>query len=159
MPSESSPASLTETDLAVRAFAADGAGSLFGIVCLALLTPALGEVALSFGAFEFFWLALFGVMMSGTIAGTDPIKGWLMGFAGLFLVNRITGGRHQLSPAPPTARSNPRATRRRKIASSGRSWNFMTRSAPGFSIWPGKSRSGVPLPPRERSRGSSAPKP
>ena len=61
------------------------AGSLFGILCLALLTPALGEVALSFGAFEFFWLALFGVMMSGTIAGSDPVKGWLMGFAGLFL--------------------------------------------------------------------------
>lgn len=61
------------------------AGSLFGIVCLALLTPTLGETALSFGAFEFFWLALFGVMMSGTIAGTDPLKGWLMGFVGLFL--------------------------------------------------------------------------
>jgi putative tricarboxylic transport membrane protein len=60
------------------------AGSLFGIVCLALLTPTLGEVALSFGAFEFFWLALFGVLMSGSISGTDPVKGWLMGFAGLF---------------------------------------------------------------------------
>lgn len=60
------------------------AGSLFGIACLALLTPSLGEVALTFGAFEFFWLALFGVLMSGTIAGSDPVKGWLMGFAGLF---------------------------------------------------------------------------
>src|SRR5688500_5223808 len=27
-------------------------GSLFGVLCLALLTPTLGEVALSFGAFE-----------------------------------------------------------------------------------------------------------
>ncbi len=60
------------------------AGSLFGILCLALLTPTLGEVALSFGAFEFFWLALFGVLMSGSIAGSDPVKGWLMGFVGLF---------------------------------------------------------------------------
>lgn len=60
------------------------AGSLFGILCLALLTPTLGEIALSFGAYEFFWLALFGVMMSGSIAGSDPLKGWLMGFAGLF---------------------------------------------------------------------------
>jgi putative tricarboxylic transport membrane protein len=60
------------------------AGSLFGVVCLALLTPTLGEVALSFGAFEFFWLALFGVMMSGAVAGTDAVKGWLMGFVGLF---------------------------------------------------------------------------
>ena len=59
-------------------------GSLFGVVCLALLTPTLGEVALSFGAFEFFWLALFGVMMSGSIAGSDPLKGWMMGILGLF---------------------------------------------------------------------------
>ena len=61
------------------------AGSLFGVVCLALLTPSLGEVALSFGAFEFFWLALFGVLMSGSIAGSDPVKGWLMGLVGLFV--------------------------------------------------------------------------
>jgi putative tricarboxylic transport membrane protein len=77
-------------------------GSLFGVLCLALLTPALGEVALAFGAFEFFWLALFGVMMSGSIAGADPLKGWLMGFLGLFAaligqdgihaVNRYTFG-------------------------------------------------------------------
>jgi putative tricarboxylic transport membrane protein len=60
-------------------------GSLFGVVCLALLTPTLGEVALSFGAFEFFWLALFGVLMSGSIAGTDPLKGWMMGILGLFV--------------------------------------------------------------------------
>jgi putative tricarboxylic transport membrane protein len=60
-------------------------GSLFGVICLALLTPTLGEVALSFGAFEFFWLALFGVMMSGSIAGSDPLKGWLMGILGLFI--------------------------------------------------------------------------
>lgn len=60
-------------------------GSLFGIVCLALFTPALGEVALTFGAFEFFWLALLGVMMSGNITGEDPLKGWIMGFLGLFL--------------------------------------------------------------------------
>jgi len=60
-------------------------GSLFGVLCLALLTPALGEMALKFGAFEFFWLALFGVLMSGAIAGSDPLKGWLMGFLGLFV--------------------------------------------------------------------------
>ncbi len=51
------------------------AGSLFGIVCLALLTPSLGEVALSFGAFEFFWLALFGVMMSGIDRRQRPAEG------------------------------------------------------------------------------------
>ncbi len=77
-------------------------GSLFGVMCLALLTPTLGEMALKFGAFEYFWLALLGVMMSGTIAGADPLKGWLMGLAGLVgalvgqdgmhAVNRMTFG-------------------------------------------------------------------
>jgi putative tricarboxylic transport membrane protein len=60
------------------------AGSLFGVVCLAMFTPALAEVALKFGAFEFFWLGLLGVLMSGGLTGNDPVKGWLMGFLGLF---------------------------------------------------------------------------
>ncbi|MBG9388606.1 tripartite tricarboxylate transporter permease [Caenimonas aquaedulcis] len=59
--------------------------TLLGVVCLALFTPLLAEVALSFGAFEFFWLALFGVTMSGSIVGHDPLKGWLMGLLGLFI--------------------------------------------------------------------------
>ncbi|WP_338665319.1 tripartite tricarboxylate transporter permease [Pararoseomonas sp. SCSIO 73927] len=59
------------------------AGSLFGILCLAILTPALGEVALTFQSYEFFWLCLFGVLMSGSITGEDPLKGWIMGLLGL----------------------------------------------------------------------------
>jgi putative tricarboxylic transport membrane protein len=60
-------------------------GTLFGMVCLALFTPLLGEVALSFGAFEFFWLALLGIVMSGNVVAADPVKGWLSGFLGLFV--------------------------------------------------------------------------
>jgi putative tricarboxylic transport membrane protein len=59
--------------------------TLFGVLCLAMFTPTLAEVALSFGAFEFFWLSLFGVTMSGSIVGHDPLKGWLMGLLGLFV--------------------------------------------------------------------------
>src|SRR3569832_2100484 len=59
--------------------------TLIGVICLALFTPMLAEVALSFGAFEVFWLALFGVTMSGSIVGGDPLKGWLMGLLGLFI--------------------------------------------------------------------------
>ena len=59
--------------------------TLFGVLCLATFTPMLAEVALSFGAFEFFWLALFGVTLSGSIVGHDPLKGWLMGLLGLFI--------------------------------------------------------------------------
>ena len=45
----------------------------------------LGEMALSFGAYEFFWLALFGVVMSGNVVAADPLKGWIAGFLGLFV--------------------------------------------------------------------------
>lgn len=72
-------------------------GSLFGVACLALLTPVLGEAALAFGSFELFWLALFGVMMSGSIAAADPIKGWLMGFLGLMLAQVGQDGLHAVS--------------------------------------------------------------
>jgi len=60
------------------------AGSLFGVVCLAMFTPLLAETALKFGAFEFFWLGMMGVMMSGTLTGANPVKGWLMGLLGIF---------------------------------------------------------------------------
>ena len=81
--------------------------TLIGVLCLAAFTPTLAEVALQFGAFEFFWLALFGVTMSGSIVGKDPLKGWLMGLLGLFIAqigqeglyafDRFTFGWDQLS--------------------------------------------------------------
>ncbi len=82
-------------------------GTLIGLFLLALITPPLGEFALSFGAFEFFWLALFGVLISGNLSGTDPVKGWIAGILGLlvstigrettFGVERFTFGITELS--------------------------------------------------------------
>jgi putative tricarboxylic transport membrane protein len=82
-------------------------GTLVGVFCLAAFTPLLARVALSFGSYEFFWLALFGVTMSGSIVGNDPLKGWLMGLLGLFVAqigqdglyahDRFTFGWAQLS--------------------------------------------------------------
>jgi putative tricarboxylic transport membrane protein len=69
-------------------------GSLFGILCLAAITPWLAEQALSFQSYEFFWLALFGVLMSGSIAGGDPLKGWIMGVLGLFAAQIGQDGIH-----------------------------------------------------------------
>jgi putative tricarboxylic transport membrane protein len=69
-------------------------GSLFGVLCLATLTPVLAEVALKFQAFEFFWLALLGVLMSGSLTGDDALKGWLMGFLGLFTAQIGLDGIH-----------------------------------------------------------------
>jgi putative tricarboxylic transport membrane protein len=60
-------------------------GTLIGMICLAGFTPILGNLALKFGAYEFFWLALFGVIIAGTLTGDDPLKGWIAGIAGLFI--------------------------------------------------------------------------
>ncbi|MBI3709439.1 MAG: tripartite tricarboxylate transporter permease [Proteobacteria bacterium] len=60
-------------------------GTLIGIFFLALFTPILGDFALSFQSFEFFWLALFGVIISANLAGDDALKGWIAGFVGLFV--------------------------------------------------------------------------
>lgn len=60
-------------------------GTLFGILCVATLTPILSEVALKFQSYEFFWIALFGIVIAGTLSGGDALKGYLAGFIGLFV--------------------------------------------------------------------------
>ena len=82
-------------------------GTWIGMLCLAFFTPVLGEMALKFGAYEFFWLATFGVVISGNLTGNDPLKGWMAGFLGLFIAtigqdglyahDRFTFGFHDLS--------------------------------------------------------------
>ena len=62
-------------------------GTLIGMVALAAFTPLLGNVALKFGSYEFFWLAVFGIVIAGNLAGGDPLKGWIIGFIGLFIAN------------------------------------------------------------------------
>ncbi|MEQ9815256.1 MAG: tripartite tricarboxylate transporter permease [Azospirillaceae bacterium] len=61
-------------------------GSMIGMIALAVVAPMLAEFALSFGAYEFFWLAVFGVLVAGQLTALDdPIKGWIAGFLGLFV--------------------------------------------------------------------------
>ena len=82
-------------------------GTWIGMIALAFFTPVLGAMALKFGAYEFFWLAIFGVVISGNLTGNDPIKGWMAGFLGLFIAgigqealyafNRFTFDVHDLS--------------------------------------------------------------
>jgi putative tricarboxylic transport membrane protein len=69
-------------------------GTLIGMVFLAWFTPVLGEMALKFGAYEFFWLAVFGVIVSATLTGGDALKGWIAGFAGLFIATIGQDGIH-----------------------------------------------------------------
>ena len=61
-------------------------GTVVGIVFLAILAPLLGEAALNFGTYEFFWLALFGVLISGQLTALDdPLKGYIAGILGLLV--------------------------------------------------------------------------
>ena len=61
-------------------------GTLTGTLCVLLLTPPLSAMALKFGAYEFFLLAVFGVMICGQLtAGTDALKGWISGLLGLLV--------------------------------------------------------------------------
>lgn len=61
-------------------------GTLVGMLMLAFLTPLIGSAALKFQSFEFSWLAIFGIVISGSLtAPKDPLKGWVAGFLGLFV--------------------------------------------------------------------------
>ena len=69
-------------------------GTLIGMLFLAWFTPLLGDLALKFGAYEFFWLAIFGVIISATLTGGDALKGWITGIAGLFIATIGQDGIH-----------------------------------------------------------------
>ncbi|WP_404406112.1 tripartite tricarboxylate transporter permease [Pelagibacterium halotolerans] len=59
-------------------------GTVVGVFFLALIAPWLAEFALRFQSYEFFWLALFGVIISGRLTAIDdPIKGYIAGILGL----------------------------------------------------------------------------
>ena len=60
-------------------------GTLCGTLVMASLAPLLASFALSFGSYEFFWIAVFGIVISGTLAGGDPLKGYMAGFLGLLV--------------------------------------------------------------------------
>jgi putative tricarboxylic transport membrane protein len=61
-------------------------GTLIGTLFLAALAPLLTRLALDFHSYEFFWLALFGVIISGQLTtGTTPLKGYIAGILGLLV--------------------------------------------------------------------------
>nr|WP_274709236.1 tripartite tricarboxylate transporter permease [Nitratireductor luteus] len=70
-------------------------GTLVGIVMLVALAPALSDLALKFGSFEYFWLAVFGVLISGQLtSGTTPVKGYIAGILGLMVAMIGSEGLH-----------------------------------------------------------------
>lgn len=65
---------------------ASAIGTFVGMLFVVVFTPIIAALALQFTSFEFFLLAFFGILISGSISCPDTVqKGWITGFLGLFL--------------------------------------------------------------------------
>ena len=61
-------------------------GTLFGTLCVAVLTPIISKIALKFQSYEMFLLCVFGIVICGNLtSGGRPVKGWISGFVGLLV--------------------------------------------------------------------------
>lgn len=73
-------------------------GTLISVICVMTLTPLLTSISLKFGAWEFFLLAIFGIVICGNLtSGGDALKGWMAGIMGLFVAQI---GLDKMSAAP-----------------------------------------------------------
>ncbi|MCG8684726.1 MAG: tripartite tricarboxylate transporter permease, partial [Desulfobacterales bacterium] len=73
-------------------------GTAVSMLFVVSISPLISKFALQFTSFEFFLLAFFGILISGTLTSPDlVIKGWIAGFLGLFLA---CVGRDQLQFYP-----------------------------------------------------------
>ena len=77
---------------------ASAIGTIISMLFVVSISPLISMFALEFTSFEFFLLAFFGIIISGTLTAPDlVIKGWISGFLGLFLA---CVGRDQLQFFP-----------------------------------------------------------
>jgi len=77
---------------------ASGIGTFIGTLFLVSMTPLISALALQFTSYEFFLLAFFGILISGTLSSPDRVyKGWIAGFIGLLMA---TIGRDNLQFFP-----------------------------------------------------------
>lgn len=60
-------------------------GGLVSVVILVFAAIPLASFAVKFGPAQYFWLAVVGLSMVGTISSSSPIKGLLSGLLGLWL--------------------------------------------------------------------------
>ena len=77
---------------------ASAIGTAVSMLFVVSISPIISHFALQFTSFEFFLLAFFGILISGTLTAPDlVINGWIAGFLGLFLA---CVGRDQLQFYP-----------------------------------------------------------
>lgn len=73
-------------------------GTVIGMIALIAFAPLIADAALQFTSYEFFLLAFFGIIISGTLTSKDLVyKGWIAGLLGLALA---CIGRDQLQSFP-----------------------------------------------------------
>ena len=61
-------------------------GTLLSCMIMLVATPFLSQIALKFGKWEMFLLAIFGITICGNLSvDCSPLKGWLAGFLGFFV--------------------------------------------------------------------------
>jgi putative tricarboxylic transport membrane protein len=60
-------------------------GGIFGTIALIAMAPALAEMAFHFSTFEYFWLAMLGLMCATMVARSSPIKAIASMFLGLLI--------------------------------------------------------------------------
>lgn len=60
-------------------------GGLFSVICLALISPLLAQLAAKFGPREYLAISVFGLVVVVRVAGKSLSKGLLMGGLGIFL--------------------------------------------------------------------------
>lgn len=59
-------------------------GTVFGETTALIFIPIIAYIALNFGSWEIFLLAMIGVLMCGGLSsGKNPLKGWITGILGL----------------------------------------------------------------------------
>lgn len=64
---------------------ASALGTLISCIIMMLLTPVISNIALKFGKWELFLLAVFGITICGNLTqDSTPLKGWIGGFIGFF---------------------------------------------------------------------------
>ena len=87
-------------------------GTLISVLSVLTLTPVLTKLALKFTSWEFFLLAIFGIMICGTLSARGAVlKGWISGILGLLVaqigydsldsVPRFTYGNMNLAATVP----------------------------------------------------------
>lgn len=64
---------------------ASSLGGVFSALVLISVAPMLAAIAIRFGPAETAMFALLGLTTMGALSGNSAIKGWLMGFLGLFI--------------------------------------------------------------------------